>query len=632
LTPPPIEADNMMTVSFLELAIARELDEVIRFMPRGEWFTESLLSDEFVEEEFAGFVRRAFHKEPNEDLDPFDGALDPGRHDRLADEALVQRLVLVRGAGTSRAPAWDISLVVMSSPDVPEIAAEIRRLRRGRELTSEAFPHEPPGLVDGVDDPEATLWESTRLEPLDWPAGSPLEWPDLATVDDSTVRSSSKYMQLVLDQFGPDYDADQDANTFHRLISWFGRDGILGDGPLGLNDELRRAAQQLSTEATDLYAAVLLDAPALQLGVGPAEAWITRSAPGWHCVFAGNKSMSLDSLSDTQRRWARWAIAEALRNRSLGDKVGEEPLLVVFDEPEAGLHRSAESHMARGLSRLAHQPGKIVIVATHSPDLLDDPDASVIEVRRRPDGTGFIAPLRALDREQLESFGLQPSDLLRRQRSFVLVEGEHDEIVIGTLIGEQLRQHRAYVVALRGGANLEASLDSRVLYDFTDAQLIAVLDNIQAEHVRSVWSDVQARYLADGADAAINELRISYPDTSGEARWIKEWLGRALRNGMSGRIEPYGFTKQDVIGYLPVGALVPGDIADWTELRTEYDAWSAQAARNTLNFKGWLRRHKRAKISAHTIREAAESMDHIPDEFIDLVRLAEGVARSARHE
>jgi len=69
-------------------------------------------------------------------------------------------------------------------------------------------------------------------------------------VDDSTVRTSSSYMQLLLDQFGSDYDSDQDAITFHRLISWFGDEGILGDGTLGLNNELLRAAQQLSTEAT----------------------------------------------------------------------------------------------------------------------------------------------------------------------------------------------------------------------------------------------------------------------------------------------------------------------------------------------------------------------------------------------
>jgi len=109
-------------------------------------------------------VRRTFHKEPTEDLDPFDGALDSGRHDRLADEALVQRLVLVRGAGTSRAPAWDISLVVMSSPDVPAVTAEIRRLRRGSELI-DASPREPPAdwlMVSMI--PRKRCGKSTRLE------------------------------------------------------------------------------------------------------------------------------------------------------------------------------------------------------------------------------------------------------------------------------------------------------------------------------------------------------------------------------------------------------------------------------------------------------------------------------------
>jgi hypothetical protein len=79
------------------------------------------------------------------------------------------------------------------------------------------------------------------------------------------------------------------------------------------------------------------------------------------------------------------------------------------------------------------------------------------------------------------------SDLLRRQRVILLVEGLHDQIVLEGLLGDELRRSRVHMVPIRGGRQLPAALESQLLFDFTDALIVPVLDNLSAEHVNDVW-------------------------------------------------------------------------------------------------------------------------------------------------
>jgi len=67
--------------------------------------------------------------------------------------------------------------------------------------------------------------------------------------------------------------------------------------------------------------------------------------------------------------------------------------------------------------------------------------------------------------------GLNPSDMLRRTKGIILVEGEHDlEILLGAL-GSELDRLGVTVLPTRGGSKLKTVVDSRFLYEFTDAVL-----------------------------------------------------------------------------------------------------------------------------------------------------------------
>ena len=71
----------------------------------------------------------------------------------------------------------------------------------------------------------------------------------------------------------------------------------------------------------------------------------------------------------------------------------------------------------------------------------------------------------------------------------------------------------------------------------------------------------------------------------------------------------------DVIDYLPVKELVPGALS-WEALREEHAASSSNK-----DFKSWLSASKRASFTPDQIRQAAQTLDSVPDELVALANL-----------
>ena len=141
-------------------------------------------------------------------------------------------------------------------------------------------------------------------------------------------------------------------------------------------------------------------------------------------------------MSAAQRRWAAWGIAGAIQSiRATADTpwwattrfhpgldpFGERysPILLLLDEPEAGLHRSAENFMASGLSNFVFQHGRYVIGVSHSPALLDLDKTALYQVRPADQNGGAEsgAARTHTDLEALNELGLNPSALLESQRA-----------------------------------------------------------------------------------------------------------------------------------------------------------------------------------------------------------------------
>ncbi len=372
---------------------------------------------------------------------------------------------------------------------------------------------------------------------------------------------------------------------------------------------------ELASKAQNQYTGLLLDAPTLTIGRTTGLKGLTGAPFEWRVKLADQKAtIGIGELSSAQGVWARFAISRASR---AGVPTPVE--LVLLDEPERGLHRAAESYLASGLARVAASPGVYMVAATHSPDLLDQPDTQIVAVTREVALT-HLRPMNAPDRESLRSFGLHPSDLLKRVKTFVLVEGPHDRSVFEAAIGQELRQARAQILYLGGATQLKAALDGQFLCDYSDARIVAVLDNLEPAIIKDAWRDAKSVMISDGFPAARELLYQRLPaeksksksDEATEVNVIREFMIRALETGKESRIIPFGMSKKDIIMYLPVEALVPCD-ESWDALWTAFELQKGN--KNALkNFKGWLRDKRGTTISTEDVQSAARNLDEIhPD-------------------
>ena len=402
---------------------------------------------------------------------------------------------------------------------------------------------------------------------------------------------------------------------------------------------------------------LLLDAPTI--GVALSEHPLSLVS-GRAVVWQTEDGHPLEALSNAERRWAAFAIRLALRAttasrtevRSTSSRV-DEPLptadnlhlpgatFLLVDEPEAALHRTAEQHMAAGLAALARMPGMHVLAATHSPHLLDEPTAQVIRVHRQ-DRTLHVAvgedtvetvtwsltsatPLEAPTRRDLAALGLEPSDLLRRQRIVLLVEGLHDELIIEHLLGDNLARGRAHIIALRGGKDMHLALESRLLFDFTDAVVIPVLDNLSAAQVADTWDDAVSLAAVDGPVAAKTHILQELPKKrSAENKFMGEFLCAAIDHGVESRVRPFGLSRRDILTYLPVAAFTT-KVASWDDILAQFEEARSAGATSMTDWKAWAAKVLDVKIDHETILDGLHRLDRLPEDFALLQTLCDAV-------
>ncbi|OCL36842.1 hypothetical protein BCR15_12945 [Tessaracoccus lapidicaptus] len=435
----------------------------------------------------------------------------------------------------------------------------------------------------------------------------------------------------------------------------------------------RSWASRAETRANAIYHDLLQDAPKLRLVLYGVRDW-PAGPLDWGAASDESeaKIIPVSQLSTAEARWAQLAITLAVvdpdisdpdafssraewpenlsarqllsaRNAALDDcgrltrsgpshrSESAEMQVVILDEPESALHRSAERYMARGLDALT-MSGRQVVVATHSPEILNRPEIALVHVSREGRGTTTVRQMahRDLTRATTE-LGLAPSDLIGLHRVFLLVEGEHDEIVVETLLADVLDGARVKIVAMRGGSKLPTTVESQLMFDMSTAHVVALLDNVDRRHLDAVWDEAQQRFLTTGPDDAIAFLTAATRHLKGEEfKWITQWLARAIKKGTSGRLVPFGLSAADIIEYLPVQVIAPMAGKEWPALRAEHEDAKASLdkAKGLHDFKAWLQRTYGADLSPVNIRAASQALHHVPEELRTLgYRLREIASR-----
>ncbi len=265
---------------------------------------------------------------------------------------------------------------------------------------------------------------------------------------------------------------------------------------------------ELTAIADRYYRLLLIGAPPLRCELAAPSEWFGSPPPRLVAEDRSGATVGLDDLSQAQVRWARLAIALALRAHPR--RRSDHHLVLVLDEPDSALHATAERHLVAGLKELADELGAMVVVTTHSREFLNDPGVALWHVHR--DVRGFVtaehldSPLRA----QIDGLGIEPADLLQLHRVILVVEGAHDELVLQTLMGGELDRARVLVVPMRGGKNMATVVDSKLLLEFSDAPIVAMLDNLRAESVAAWWAQVTA--LQPGDNDGYDDARRAHFD------------------------------------------------------------------------------------------------------------------------
>jgi len=393
-----------------------------------------------------------------------------------------------------------------------------------------------------------------------------------------------------------------------------------GSDQIAADVEAMRA--ELSKVASGIYAELLLDAPSLNCELNPPDAWFDERALRWVAYdLPTGEWVPLPALSRAQRRWAQVAITAAL----IQHQPHHARSITLLDEPELALHSLAEQHMARALPTLATSMNTQLVVASHSADLLNQSTNRLVHVRR---GASGITEMAALDigigSLPFDDLGIKPSDLLQLRRVFLLVEGEHDRVVLNGLLGDKFAELGVDLLPFRGGTQLAHVIDSQFLFLFTDARVIIVLDNLRAGPIRHLWSEVRELLATRDQIRArrLLEMRLSREREEG---FLKEFGIRAVEESRADRIEIFGLSKRDIICYLPIQAIVPA-ASSWEEVEARYDNEhppGSQGQPGYLNFKRWLQVTYGARISVQLIETAIASLGAVPNEFADLLRLCQ---------
>jgi predicted ATPase len=507
---------------------------------------------------------------------------------------------VLRATGDAEEPRWTV--YAAASPQDPACGALIEQDRAKPEddedghlgaatMSNSGFPWRELCDISGAfisgsgQDPEVAA--------VGWP-----DWAAVPVLEVATV--SAPLAAMVTDETTPD---DVDRLTREHILRAAGGRVLASfvSGGSVLHPDVEPLLTGLTSNASRFLRYVFPDAPELVFAPGDPNAWLAGQLPVWVARFPDGTSLPLRALSTAQRRWASLSCALAV------SMAARESLPVTFlcDEPESGLHRRAEAELPDALARIAAESGVRIAVATHSPALLDPARAVLVHITRLGSGAAVARPmdvaLRAeLERETMsEDLGLTPADLLQMVRCIIIVEGKHDEVVLGGLLAEDLDAWS--VIYPVGGAKQMASLATAgLLWDFTDAAIVIVVDNIARATIAPVWEKAQ-RAIASGRLAAAERALVPLGKLPGaEARWMQNLLQRAIRANRAHRIRLETLSAPDVICYLPADEFVPGKT--WDELIAEWR--ESFGDREATNIKAFLTARYDATLNTDAVARA----------------------------
>lgn len=563
-------------------ALRKRLEEAAHEYPDEERFR--FMQPRSIRDALSYFVELDFHDSLTYDSRTFDEDFIQG----VLGELRMSAHLCLSASGTEETPAWTLSPACLISDDTPNLQRVL-----DLQKTTDAYPilFDEEQLEDDV-----PHWVPIRF-------GLPAELSDKTPIPESLIAEEE--------------ELSADNATADVLDWWHPFVESLSETEVQWTPHFETLVLELSARASQIYAELLIDAPVLNCKIRHPEEWFNGRCVDWQALDRPTMTwVPIDSLSSAQKRWADFAIYSSLvDSRSVP---ANDFQMMVIDEPELALHSMAQRRLLDGLSRLARDRGWPIIVTSHSKEFLNANSITLRHVLRDDTGQTRVTTMSdptTWDEAVLERMGLDRADLLQSVRRFVVVEGEHDALVIEEFLREELSASRSRIVRLRGVRNLLTLLDSQFLFDFTDANFLVVLDRIRLPLLSERWDEARRDFKENAnLEGALNFLRPLQDSDLMEEKALYELLAKALQVGQPSRISLQGLKKADILDYVDVELLVPG-AESWKALQKEY-----RRNQSSRPFKSWLKTEKGVSLSATAIRSAVGKMDSVPDDIVELGR------------
>ena len=371
----------------------------------------------------------------------------------------------------------------------------------------------------------------------------------------------------------------------------------------------------ISQEVNLIYSKLMYGAPELAFLPTEHVLAVTGNAFSWYFKVAnGLGYLPLNKLSLAQKRWALLSIKIAFQHFKYGTNFDLElpKNALVIDEPESALHITAQQYLVKGLRWLTEERNIQLFIATHSPLFMNYPNGKLFEIRKETEGSK-VYELNNNLRESMHELGLEPVDLLRQISTFLIVEGQHELDIFQELFNEELINKKVHLLPLRGATNLSSIVNSSFIFDFSNAKISIILDNLDIDEVRKIWKEAIEMTDRNELDEAKKFILRKLPAGDRiENKFLREFMNRVLEENLTERIELFGMSKKDIIEYLPADHFITG--SNWGSLTQEF-----KEQKEEKDFKKWLGKKYKADFSSENIRKAVQEMDSIHTDLTNLI-------------
>ena len=332
--------------------------------------------------------------------------------------------------------------------------------------------------------------------------------------------------------------------------------------------------------------------------------------------------LKIEQLSSGQRSW----IAFALNNTGFQEY---NRTILLADEVDRGLAERAIAPMMMFLESIY----PICVLATHSPAALRSQVGSIQHVERNSTGVIGISDPIGLDDPQrtAERLGISVTELLSFLEVVVMVEGEHDLVVIQSLLENRkiVNGLNTRVIPFRGTKNL-TNIEARILFEFTDTSVVLIVDHARQNRIEEALAmarEFQGKRLTSTVMGKI-KICLNGDNASNEEAVLADVIEQALERRVLDRITCVGLEVVDIIRIFPTQDF--GLDRSWSEYENEW----RDAKRNRTtdeDFKKYLKSKYNAKINAGTIKAAVEKLSTPPKELwgaleaIESARFSRGI-------